>query len=476
MYARRVESTLLRADSPQVAPPTIRETAAGWTVTVGVLFALGVWSTIVSALFWPGQVDPDTRSAVQDVSTGHFLDWHAPILEVVWRALYLAGVHGTGPVLFASVFTLIIGFYLVLRVRFGIVGSCVGTVLCSVFPPILTWEAHVGTDAWFAALLLAGFGSAARAARVTGRSRNVSLVAAVMLAFLGLAARHNAFPAVAILLVVVVGLWMPSTRQRRRTWAVGLGLALTVAMLIAQIGMLRVVHTQSMHAAQNTMIYDLTTLSQREGKVLLPRVADPGQNLAVIVHGTTVEGDEPLIYARHAPIRWPLEGSAYQALTRSWESAVLKDPTGYLLDRLRSGAFLLGITHSEFWLFQEPSTTSTPKFPSLNRPAISYLSAATLNDNNLNGSVIYDAWIYALVMLAASILLWRRTVADRVLAMLAVAVLLYTLVTIFAVPEMLYRYVYIDVVAGVVLLPVLWPRRSVHTPAHRIGADVTQVG
>ena len=60
--------------------------------------------------------------------------------------------------------------------------------------------------------------------------------------------------------------------------------------------------------------------------------------------------------------------------------------------------------------------------------------------------------------------------------LLAVAVLLYTLVTIFAVPEMLYRYVYIDVVTGVVLLPVLWPRRSVRSPAHRIGTDVTRVG
>jgi len=476
VYARRVDSTVLRASSQQVAPPPSRDTSATWTVTVGVLFALGLWSAFVSAAFWPGQVDPDTTSAVQDVSAGHYLDWHAPVLEVLWRGLYLVGVHGTGPVLFASVFTLIIGFYLVLRVRFGILGSLFGAALCSVFPPILTWEAHVGTDAWFAALLLAGFGCAARAARVTGRSRNVSLVAAVLLAFLGLAARHNAFPAVAILLVVVVGLWLPSTRRRRRTWSVGLGLALTVVMMIAQIATLRVVDTQSMHAAQNTMIYDLTTLSQREGKVLLPKVADPGQNLAVIVNGTSVEGDEQLIYAPHAPIRWPLEGGDYKTLTRSWESAVLRDPMGYLQDRLRSGALLLGITHPEFWLFEEPRMTSPPKFPSLNRPAISYLSAATLHDNNLYGSVIYDAWIYALVLLAASIVLWRRTVADRVLALLAVAVLLYTLVTIFAVPEMLYRYVYVDVVTGVVLLPVLWPRRSVGTPAHRIGTDVTRLG
>ena len=209
MYARRVDSTVLRAGSQQVAPPRSREAPATWTITVGVLVALGLWSAFVSAAFWPGQVDPDTVSAVQDVSTGHYFDWHAPVLEVLWRALYLVGVHGTGPVLFASVFTLIIGFYLVLRVRFGIIGSWFGAALCSVFPPILSWEAHVGTDAWFAALLLAGFGCAARAARVTGRPRNVSLVAAVMLAFLGLAARHNAFPAVAILLVVVVGLWLP---------------------------------------------------------------------------------------------------------------------------------------------------------------------------------------------------------------------------------------------------------------------------
>ena len=90
--------------------------------------------------------------------------------------------------------------------------------------------------------------------------------------------------------------------------------------------------------------------------------------------------------------------------------------------------------------------------------------------------MIYDAWIYVLVLMVASIVLWRRTRADRVLALFAVAVLLYTLVSIFAVPEMLYRYVYIDVVAGVALLPVLLPRRKSHIPAHRIGPGRTWAG
>jgi hypothetical protein len=218
------------------------------------------------------------------------------------------------------------------------------------------------------------------------------------------------------------------------------------------------------------MIYDLTTLSKREGRMLLPKVADPGQNLALIVRGTTVEGDESLIYSPDAPIRWPLEGADYQTLTHSWESAILHHPYGYLSDRLQSGLQLLGVTHPEFWLFQEPGPTTVPKFTALNRPALSYLSATSLNGNNLYGSVIYDAWIYVLVLLAASVVLWRRTRADRVLALLAVAVLAYTVVTIFAVPEMLYRYVYVDIVAGIVLLPVLWPRRRATIPEHRIRA------
>jgi len=474
VYPCPVDAVVLDAGgAPTDGPVTRAEPGARFGTTartryLAVFAVLGLWSAALATVFWPGQGDPDTSSALQDVASGHYLDWHAPMLEVLWRGLYLTGVHGRGPVLFASVFTLVTGFYLVLRVRFGQLGSCIGAVLCSVFPPVLGWEAHVGTDAWFAALLLAGFGCAARAARITGRSRTVSLIAASVLGFLGLAARHNAFPAVVVLLAVVAALWLPPAWRRRRVWAVGLGIGATVVMMGVQAGILVAVDTRSMHAAQNTMLYDLTTLSKREGTMLLPKVADPGQNLSLIVRGTTVEGDEQLIYAPGAPIRWPLEGADYRTLTHSWESAILHHPYGYLSDRLQSGLQLLGVTHPEFWLFQEPGPDMAPKFPALNRPALSYLSATTQSGNNLYGSVLYDAWIYVLILAAASVVLWRRTRADRVLALLAAAVLVYTLVTIFAVPEMLYRYVYVDVVAGIVLLPVLWPRRKAAAPGHRI--------
>jgi hypothetical protein len=443
-----------------------------WTSSAGILAVLGLWSAALSIVFWPGQIDPDTISELQHAATGQFNDWHTPVLELLWRGLYLMGVHGTGPVLFAGVFTLVTGFYLVLRVRFGVLASCIGAALCSVFPPVLSWEAHVGVDAWFAALLVAGFGCAARAARVGGPARTVSLVAATGLAFLALAARHNAVPAVLVLSIAVVGLWRPADRRRRRVWAVGLGLGLglglTILMMGVQSAILWVVGAQSLHPAQNSMIYDLATLSKRERKVLFPKRVDPGQNLSVIVNGTTVEGDDPLIYTTGAPIRWPVAGADYQALSHAWESAILHHPTDYLAGRVRSGMQLLGITHPEFWLFQEPGPDSRPTFPALNRPAISYLTAFSLDHDNVYGSVIYDAWIYVLVLIAASVVLWRRTRADRVLALLAVAVLGYTVVTVFSVPEMLYRFVYIDVVAGVVLLPVLWPRRALRRPAHRI--------
>jgi hypothetical protein len=463
-----VDTAVLDAGGAPTEAPPARVVVRNWTRSAGVLALLGLWSAALSIVFWPGQVDPDTTTELQHAATGKFTDWHAPVLELLWRGLYLLGVHGTGAVLFASVLTLVTGFYLVLRVRFGALASCVGAVLCSVFPPVLGWEAHVGVDAWFAALLLAGFGCAARAARVGGPARTVSLVAATALGFLALAARHNAIPAVLVLLVVVVGLWLPPDRRRRRVWAAGLGLGLTVVMMGVQSGILWIVGTQSLHPAQNVMIYDLATLSKREGKMLLPKAADPGQNLSTVINATTVAGDESLIYSPESPIPWPLEGARYQALSHAWESAILHHPYGYLDDRVRSGLLLLGITHPEFWLFQEPGPTSQPRYPALDKPALSYLSATSLNDNNLYGSVIYDAWIYVLVLVAAAVVLWRRTRADRVLALLAVAVLVYTVVTIFAVPEMLYRYVYIDVVAGIVLLPVLWPRRASRPAAHRI--------
>lgn len=468
MYDHLVTTAVREVGEAPIATPDPLPGVRTWPRTVGILAVLALWSAAISVVFWPGQIDPDTTTELHHAATGQFTDWHAPVLEWLWRGLYLLGVHGTGVVCFTGVFTLVTGFALVLRVRFGTVASCIGAILCSAFPPVVAWEAHVGVDAWFAALLVAGFGCAARAARVAGPARTVSMVAATGCGFLALAARHNAFPAVVVLLAVVAGLQIPAGRRHRRLVAAALGLVLTVVMFGAQSGLLWVIGTKSVHPAQNTMIYDLTTLSKREGTMLLPRQVDPGQSLSRVRQGTTVEGDERLIYSRNAPIKWPLEGADYQALSHAWESAILHHPYDYVADRVRSGLQLLGVTHPEFWLFQTSGPTTRPRFPTLNAKAVSYLDASSLNDNNLYGSVIYDAWIYVLILAAASLVLWRRTSADRVLALLAVAVLAYTVVTIIAVPEMLYRYVYVDVVAGLVLLPVLWPRRAARPPAHRI--------
>ncbi|MBO0728137.1 MAG: hypothetical protein J2P57_02685 [Acidimicrobiaceae bacterium] len=444
---------------------------------MGVAAALGAVAVLITLVYWPGTIDPDTTASLHNAATGHYTDWHAPVLEMLWHLPYRIGLHSPGWVLFADVYTLLLAFYLILRVRLSRVWASVFAVICCAFPPVLTWTIHIGNDTWFAAGILCAFGFVARVARTNGGARTWSIVGAVWFAAIASAARHNAVPAVLVLFVALFAVVYPKWPHWRRIVVCGLGLLGTVGLLLVQYGVQSAVGTASTHPVQSTYYYDLAQMSKEEHKVLLPPELDPGQSLATIDTSIDVHGAYALFFGKlfsYGPVvHFPVEGQAFTTLQKTWKHAVLHDRGAWLRERARVGVWMLSIGHPSFLLYSAPAQGYPPAFPSLNRAGFKYLTAlaegpVTPFGNNQYGDFLYDGWIYALISVAGAIVLWRRTKAERVISGLTIAMLLYTIVLAFAGPGELYRYIYPLVATGSVVLVLLlaplasnlWRRRQ----------------
>jgi len=436
---------------------------------VASLTALVVAGGLVSLVFWPGFMDEDTVGEIYNTSSGHLTNWHTPLLSSLWRAGYLVGLRSPGWVLMWSVVTLLIGFYLILRVRFSQPLSALGAILCLLFPPVLTWAVHVGVDQWFGAFILCAFGLVARTMRSLGRARLVTVVAAVTSACLAAAARNNAAPAILVCLLVLAWLLLPPLSHRFAI-AAAIGILATVGVFVLETGIAWALGTQSVHPEQNTFIYDLAQLSKKEHRDLFPRTIerfDHHEDLARIEANISPQSADAILYGSptttiFTPI--PLEGAQYNALRHAWESAVLSHPAAYLSERLEAGIWLLSIGHPSYWLYDPPNAVAQylPKFPSLDRVGVRYLSLFTTG-GNLYGDFIYDVWIYTLILCMASVVLMRRTLADRALAGLSLAMLFYLVVFVFVSTDILYRYMFPLVASATVLAPVLLPRKVLAT-------------
>ena len=294
-----------------------RRGGQAWLAQISVAAVFAAAAVLISLVYWPGSLDDDTLAEMQEAATGHYSDWHTPVLDWLWRPLYLMGIHGPGWLLPVDIFTLLLGFYLILRVRFSRPVSTLIALVCCVFPPVLTWAVHIGVDAWFAASMIAAFGFAARAARTTGRGRTVSIVAAVWFAFIATAARHNALPAVLALFIVLAALSLRDSVRHRKLVACSVGVLATLAVLGVQTGIQHSIETKGTHPIQGTYIYDLAQLSKQEHRVLFPPSIDPGQSLATIDKDTSVRLVNALVFGKNPPVKFQLRGRQFDTLQRA---------------------------------------------------------------------------------------------------------------------------------------------------------------
>jgi hypothetical protein len=446
-------------------------------LAVGVLLALPVGVAAVS--FWPGHMSADTLAQIEQVRTGEFTNLHAPLLMWIWRPFYLHLGAGPGWVLMAQLLTFVIGTYLVLRAAFRPVGAGAAAALICCFPPVFGMLGYVGRDTWFTALLVLTFGLIVRAGQVRWPGQAAWMGAALVVAWLALASRQNAVPAVAIACILLGGLALSrlsqrgsplrlaSTRSRLTLAAIGLGLLVTIGIVGTQWLANAGIGASDRNAEQYTLIYDLAGLSERERRNLFPPEVLPEGGMSVIDKHWNPDHMLSYQFGSNPPIAHPLLGEPAAKLRDSWLDAVGSHQAEYI--DLRVDLFLrqLAITRPAVWVYH-PQIDPNPygysiKFSEINSVAKDYVEAFA--NSELEGGWIYSIWAYLLVTIAAALVLIRRSRGWALAAVgaLALAALTYQIGLFFSLMQAQSRYefpiIVVGLLAGLILLRMALDRQ-----------------
>ena len=434
--------------------------------SLAALVILASVTAFVSASFWPGHVNLNGFGAYLYATNGGPLeDWDSAIWFTIWHGLALLGLGSPGWLLAGLVMMQLVGLYLLLRVRLPRPWAVMGAAAVLVFPPVLTFSIVIGTGTWFVAPILTGFGFACRAARVTGLDRIASVGIVVVCAFLAEAARPISAPAVLLLLCaaafVVLG---PALEGKRRALAAGAAGAVACAVILGSVNELtyRVLHATPTHPELATYEYDLIALSLSEDRVLLPPDIYPRQDVAYLArfgsHRWGFLDETALLWGPEAALPPRVGGAQLQELRQAWVTAIRDHPDIYVRSRMHSAAWQLGIAGPSFGVWYTtppPEWFGPPPFPDVTRWAQAFTQFGT-GTRDPAGGPLQAVWVYVALLVvgaAAGIRSWRPT--DVVVALFALAMLLFAAEVLVVSPGVTYRFMHPPVVAGTVFAILL---------------------
>lgn len=474
----------LRSRGPDEPAFASRDAVVAWLI-------LAITVTVVLVVFWPGRISIDTLNEITEASTGELTNRSAPLLLALWHAFWGLGF-GPAAVLVVQVACFVIGAYLVLRAAFRPVGAAAVTAFVVAWPVVLGNLGSLQRDTWFAALLLLTFGILVRATQREWPVRGRYLALAVLAAWLALAARQNAAPAVVIACVVIAWLWLAHRREggpapkptrgggRAIAAAVGGGVALTLALVATQFGATKLLGLTNVHPETPLYIYDLAAISTRERENLFPSDLMPERGIGPI--DRTYDPDSMLKFLFPAEetisprfsqaVGFPDVGdAAASSLRRAWTDAVTDHPGTYAAARSALMLRQLGLTRAGVSVYSPNAADNGGwpfQFPDLYDRAIDYLDAFTDPDPDFyghpGGGVLFRVWIYLLVAAAAAAIFLRRSRPPPlvVVGALALAALTYQFGYLFVALGTRFRYEFpsavIGMLAAAILLHFAWGR------------------
>jgi hypothetical protein len=302
------------------------------------------------------------------------------------------------------------------------------------------------------------FGLVALAARRPGRPATWPVVLAAVAAFLCLASRQNAAPAVAIAVIAIVYLlWSPKLEGRQRLVRVGgpiaAGLAVTVVALAVQLAAVRAAGTATVHPDQGVYIYDLAAFSRREGESLFPRSVYASGDVAPIDANSSLDTVIPMITGPDAIFRTPLSAAQTGDLRDAWLDYVGDNPFEWLDVHWDSWLRQIALTQGARVVYH-PGIDPNPfgyriEFGSENRALIDYLSVFTSADTLESGAFIYRPFLYLLLAAGAAWWLLGRGREPAIVGAMALAGLAYQVGFLLVTVANEYRFEFPAVVLGI---------------------------
>jgi len=177
--------------------------AVGPAVRLALAVLLLALAATSFAALWPGYALYDSVTQYRQALTGHYDDWHPPVMARLWALLHGQFGGTTGPMLVVQLSAYWLGFGLIAEAlaATGRVRSGIAVLALAASPMFLGWQAAILKDAQMLGALVAGIGMLA-AFRL--RERRVPWLAGAGAAILfgyALLVRSNALFAVVPLLV-----------------------------------------------------------------------------------------------------------------------------------------------------------------------------------------------------------------------------------------------------------------------------------
>lgn len=433
-----------------------------WQPTLAALLgiALMLW------LSWPGFYSYDSvMQLAQARGVQPLNDQHPPLMALLWRVLDRAWPSSIQPRAGALFALLVVGYWSALATlawrlfdtnpRRWLVFSVIG-----LWPPAFIILCHVWKDGLAAAALLAGCASIVGWRRYGRRS---GFAFAVLWLIAAACLRHNA-----ILAAAPLALWLAwpreeavaATRSARnilfRTGAISL--ALCLAMAVVPTAITRVAHAHEGHAWTIVALWDLTGISVRENRVLIPQDMIIGTLDLQVLRKAYVPHSIAGLFET-GKIRLSFEDNFSDAdlatLRSAWLHAIRDYPRAYLQHRLAYARYqFLGYPHDTIRdLTFSPMRVELPEMPMQLPPADGNAPWLRMLEW-LRPTPLFAGLLYVLIACIATCIGWSRRRRRDPLPVLALSVsaLANALPLLVISPSADFRYLIWSVLAAMLAL------------------------
>jgi hypothetical protein len=464
-------------DGPRPTAPPRASLRSTWT-PIAILLLVG---SVPGIAFAPGHMSNDSLTQIAQIRAGEYTNWHAPALQVLWAPFYRIGF-GPGWLVLAVGWSFAVGSYLVARSVLRRRAALVLSSLVTLCPMVFGYLGVVSRDTWFTVGFVSAIGWQLAAGRWTGRTRNLAIAVSIAYIWLMVGARQNAIP-----IAFIIGLgFTPLVIERVLTvskvpentdhhpamghsrplgdapsadtlgirWVVLAGIVATATIGGGVIGSQRLLNAamdvEDVNLEQAVALYDLTIMSRRLDRVLLPDSVRLVDELEAYDTPRPWYHMDPILFGPRPLAFLPIgEPEVTNDLLATWRKVITDEPVGYFREKWRIWTRQIGWSGNTAWIVHpviDPNDFGyRPYLPFVDRVATSYARWGAANAD-LDGGLVHKAWVYLVAHLLVFVVPGLRR-----LRLLAISSACYAATIFVGGMGVQYRWVLPNVVAGLLI-------------------------
>jgi hypothetical protein len=452
------------ASSPAEHAPTPRAPRARLDGRIPAAALLIVAFLVPALAFWPGLLSPDGNQTVYQANAKFATDWWTAFGAVAlrgWNSLEL-GLGGAYGILLA---VNVVGAYLCLRPVLRRVPAAAATILVVGFPPMYAQLSALSRDGYFLGFALLAFGLMAALPRVPARRHRWVIAGALLAALLCFWSRQNG---IAVVLCIAFWAFLRHRDTARATLAKAFGVSvLTCVLALAGTQALYAVFdVRGVHAERFIYLYDLASISELTDHNQFPQTLQRRPRPDWVTPNVDQRTLDALWYYPNSITLFPNNRAGSidfvsvqkaneesKLLRHAWVDAVTRHPFDYLWGRIRLAGSQLGLVHRPtdafLGLIDNPNNFGHPMTFSQGYDAAAAVVPRFVGPDPW---IPLDLpWTYLLVLVACTVVLWRRVRSAMAVAMTSAILLNILAMGVLAVASA-FRYTNLGVPVACILL------------------------